>query len=105
MRYRRNEGGDVLEIAPSDTTHDSLRSDLAETRAALIAADKRMKALEFRLDKASTLLSEQLEISSKSQEEARKSRDAQQITQTLLLSFIAFTAAAGLLFSSFKDRQ
>lgn len=105
MRYRRNDGDGVLEIAPSDTTPDSLRSDLAETRAALIAADKRMKALEFRLDKASALLSEQLEISSKSQEEARKSRDAQQITQTLLLSFIAFTAAAGLLFSSFKDRQ
>lgn len=105
MRYRRNEGGDVLEISPAGTTDDSLRSDLAETRAALIAADKRMKALEFKVDKASTLLSEQLEISTKSQEEARKSRDAQQLTQTLLLSFIAFTAAAGLLFSNFKDHR
>ena len=105
MRYRRNEGGDRLEISPADTTNDSLRSDLAQTRAALVVADKRMKALEFKVDKVSTLLNEQLQISVKSQEEARNARDAQQITQTLLLSFIAFTAAAGLFLSNFKDRR
>jgi hypothetical protein len=96
----RRNGDDAIDISNSG----DLRADLAETRAALINADRRMKSLEYRIQETSALLETQLEVAAKSQEDAQKALASQQFTQTMLLSFIAFTAGAGLLLSQFKGR-
>jgi hypothetical protein len=75
---------------------------MGETRAALVNADKRMKALEFRLQEATRLLSEQSTDTAHAREDLRRAVESQQFAQTMLLTFIAFTAGAGLFLTYFK---
>lgn len=105
MRVRRNPDSGVLQVSAQEVSNSDLRSALSETRIALVNVDERMKSLEFRLQEVNSVLADHMDMSLKIQEESRDALTRQQFAQTMLLTFIAFTAGAGLFLTYFKERR